>query len=631
MIAAGISLGLLGVLFLGAGIAAGRARRWRCGAPARVDLWAGLRDLPKRYLVDVHHVVARKPYNARFHALAAGGLLASLPLLLLAGLPALNARWLWGVIALCLLTGLVGSVMAALRRTLNRSPELSTGAWQRFPLMLAGFAITMLLVALDQAAGGKLPPVVTACLALIGLLAFADLVLGVGRGPLRHAFAGGIHLVVHPRPERFKRAGTAPEARPTAVRPIDLEADRLGVETPSDFAWNRLASFDACVQCGRCETVCPAYDAGLPLNPKALIQDLVRSAEITGPAYTGNPHPGVGQDIPKGGMTTPIIADDGSIRPETLWACTTCRACVEACPMLIEHVDAVLDLRRFQTLHEGATYGKGAEALEELRATDNTRGLAAERRIDWASDLSLPVLDEGGECDLLLWLGDGAFDLRGQRTLRALIGLLRRAGADFAILGTAERDSGDLARRLGDEATFQALAHQNIATLSALKFGRILTADPHALHVLRNEYPAFGGQFEVVHHTALILELVEAGRLTLPDLKGASVTYHDPCYLGRYNGEYDAPRRLLEIAGADLTEMARSGPTSHCCGGGGGAPQTDVPGKARIPDRRMDQARETGASCVAVACPGCANMLEGVPIPRPEIRDIAELLAELAP
>ena len=299
--------------------------------------------------------------------------------------------------------------------------------------------------------------------------------------------------------------------------------------------------------------------------------------------------------------------------------------------MLIEHVDAVLDLRRFQTLHEGATYGKGAEALNELRATDNTRGLAAERRIDWASDLSLPVLDEGGECDLLLWLGDGAFDLRGQRTLRALIGLLRRAGADFAILGTAERDSGDLARRLGDEATFQALALQNIATLSALKFGRIVTVDPHALHVLRNEYPAFGGQFEVVHHTALILELVEAGRLTLPDLKGASVTYHDPCYLGRYNGEYDAPRRLLEIAGADLTEMARSGPTSHCCGGGGGAPQTDVPGKARIPDRRMDQARETGASCVAVACPGCANMLEGVPIPRPEIRDIAELLAELAP
>ncbi len=296
--------------------------------------------------------------------------------------------------------------------------------------------------------------------------------------------------------------------------------------------------------------------------------------------------------------------------------------------MMIEHVDAVIDLRRFETLERGLTPGKAAVALEELRATDNPGGRPAAHRIDWAADLSLPVLAETGECDLLLWLGDAAFDLRGQRSLRALAQLLRRAGVDFAVLGVEELDSGDLARRLGDEATFQELARRNITLLGRYRFNRIVTADPHVLHVLRNEYPAFGGHYTVVHHTALLLELVESRRLLPRAVPGRTVTYHDPCYLGRYNGEIDAPRQLLDALGLARIEMERSGMNSSCCGGGGGAPLTDVSGKKRIPDIRMEHARATGAERVAVACPNCTVMLEGVVGPRPAVADIAELVWE---
>lgn len=627
MAGAALSLLALTAILAGLTLAGLRARRWLAGAPAEVDWVAGLRDLPRRYLVNVHDVVGRKPENARFHALAAGGFLASFPLLLAAGIPALQGPILWTLILFALASALAGGAMDVGRRRSERPAELSQGSFRLFPFALIGYAGAIFLVALDQLVGGLLPYLLLSILVGVAAAALTWLLLGVLGGPLKHALAGAAHLVAHPRPERFGRmAGPRPA---TAATPLDLSAPKLGVETPSDFAWNRLLGFDACVECGRCETVCPAYDAGLPLNPKALIQDLVRGMEAgEAGAYAGHAHPG--RDPRDGaGPAAPLLPSATSA--DTLWACTTCRACVEACPMMIEHVDAVLDLRRFETLEKGATPGKGADALAELSAADNPAGLPARRRIDWAVDLALPLIAERDSCDVLLWLGDAAFDLRGQRTLRALVTLLRRGQVDFAALGAAELDCGDLARRLGDEATFQDLARRNIAELSRHRFQRIVTADPHALHVLRNEYPDFGGRYAVLHHSALLLELVEAERLETASLQGVRLTYHDPCYLGRYNGEFDAPRTLLDRAGAERVEMARSGRFSHCCGGGGGAPLTDVPGEARIPDRRMDQARETGAEIVAVACPGCTQMLEGVTGRRPEVRDIAELLAGGAP
>src|SRR5262252_5385375 len=259
--------------------------------------------------------------------------------------------------------------------------------------------------------------------------------------------------------------------------------------------------------------------------------------------------------------------------------------------MMIEHVDAIMSLRRHQTLVVGATPGKGAEALAELKATDNPGGRALAGRLDCATDLALPRLDKLGSSELLLWLGDAAFELRGQRSLRSLVRLLRQAKVDFAVLGAEELDCGDLARRLGDEALFQDLARRNIALLARYSFERILTADPHVLHCLKNEYPALGGRYEVVHHTTFLAELIKARRLVPAKALGGAVTFHDPCYLGRYNGEIEAPRGILERIGVERREMERSGLRSFCCGGGGGAAVTDIAGKRRIPDLRMEQAR----------------------------------------
>jgi dimethylglycine catabolism B len=626
MIAAALSGLTLATLAAGVLLAVSHSRRWRAGKAAEVDLIGGVIALPRRYLVDVHDVVARKPFNAHFHALTAGGFLASLPLIALTAVPVFRGWALWALLSIALAAMLGGALMVGWRRHIDHPGELSQGRYRRLPLALLAYAAGFLIVALDQLAGGILPVPAALVLTLIGAAGAAELILGVGRGPLKHALHGALCLVAHPRPARFDGGGR----HDSGALPFDLDAEKLGAESPVDFAWNRLLGFEACVQCGRCETVCPAYAAEQPLNPKKLIQDIVAALDETATdlSYAGHHHPGRIAGEAHGGPLLPLVGERAMIHPDTLWACTTCRACVEACPMMIEHVDAVIDLRRFETLERGLTPGKAAVALEELRATDNPGGRPAARRIDWAADLSLPLIAERGECDLLLWLGDAAFDLRGQRALRALVQLMKKAGVDFAVLGVEELDSGDIARRLGDEATFQELARRNIALLGRYRFHRVVTADPHVLHVLRNEYPALGGHYTVVHHTALMLELVESGRLSPGAASGRTVTYHDPCYLGRYNGEIEAPRRLLDALGLRRIEMERSGMNSSCCGGGGGAPLTDVAGKRRIPDIRMDHARATGAERVAVACPNCTVMLEGVVGPRPAVADIAELVLE---
>ncbi|WP_281503042.1 (Fe-S)-binding protein [Ancylobacter crimeensis] len=596
-----------------------RVSLWRAGRPMQVDWLKGIQALPKRYLVDVHHVVGRDPFTARMHALTAGGLLAGSGLLLLAPLAG-GFRLYWALIALLFAAMLAGGAMVRKRRT-PKPARLSGGRFNMLPLLLIGYAAGCFLVALDAASGGWLW-----LLAWPGLwLAAAGgmgLVLQLDRGPMRHAFAGALHLVAHPRPGRFEGR------RETALAPLDLEAPRLGVETPADFTWNRLLGFDACIQCGRCEVACPAFAAGQPLNPKKLIQDLAATIVPggTNAAYAGSPYPHARAVAGVGGPQQAIIGREAMIHPDTLWSCTTCRACVEECPMMIEHVDAIISLRRHETLECGAVPEKAAPALAELRYADDAQGRPLVARTDFAAGVPLPLISARGEADILLWLGEGAYDMRHGRSLRALLKLLHLAKVDFAVLGPEEKDCGDLARRLGDEATFQRLAGDNIATLARYRFRRILTADPHALHTLRNEYPAFGGHYDVVHHAALLDELVAAGHLAPGALALADVTYHDPCYLGRYNGEVEAPRRLLDRLGLNRVEMERHGKRSMCCGGGGGAPLSDIEGETRIPDIRMGQAAATGAGIVAVACPQCTAMLEGVTGERPEVRDISELV-----
>jgi Fe-S oxidoreductase len=602
------ALVLLAWLLL-AGVAVQVARLgllWRRGAGASVDWLGGLRALPRRYLVDVHAVVARKPASSVMHQAIAGGLLTATGLLLLAAIPALFAAALyWLLIALAFAVALFGAVLVRRRRVPVRPASLSAGAFLTLPTYLGAYAAGGLIATLLPGVAGLLG-VALAAFGGIGLVA------QLTGGPMRHAVAGALHLAAHPRPARFA-GGVASD-----LAPLDLDAPHLGVGTIDDFAWNRLLGFDACIQCGRCEEACPAFAAGQPLNPKALIQDFCAANRKDGTAYAGSPHPGIASP-------GPVL---GVLHAETLWSCTTCRACVAACPMMIEHVDAVIDIRRNLTLEHGAAPGKADAVLAALRYAGNTSGLAPAQRLDFAAGLKLRVLAPGEAVDTLLWLGDGAFDRRYGATLRALIGIMRAAKLDFAVLGPAERDCGDLARRLGDEAGFAALATANVAMLGTMSFTRIVTADPHALHVLRQEYPAFGGHYTVVHHTALIDELITTNRITLAPAIDTVITYHDPCYLGRYNGETAAPRRVLARLTGGAVEMARAGRASFCCGGGGGAPVTDIPGKQRIPDLRMEQARKTGASMVAVACPGCTAMLEGVIGPRPLVRDIAELVHE---
>ncbi|MDQ7734762.1 (Fe-S)-binding protein [Halomonas sp. SpR1] len=616
-----------------------RIRLWRQGRPSRVNLLKGLVALPRRYLVDLHHVVGRDKMISNTHVATAGGFVAAAALMILVhGLGIANPL-LGGLLLLASASMFVGSLFVA-RRRINPPARLSKGPWMRLPKSLMAFSIGVFLITLPTV--GLLPDSLIEgsgswllALVLAGVVAWGlgEMFFGMAwGGPMKHAFAGALHLAFHRRAERFstKKGGAG---RSTGLKALNLEdeAAPLGVEKPADFTWNQLLGFDACVQCGRCEAVCPAFAAGQPLNPKKLIQDMVVGmAGGSDATYAGSPYPGKPVGEHAGTPHGPIVALEGKalVDADTLWSCTTCRACVEECPMMIEHVDAIVDMRRHLTLERGKTPNKGAEVLDNLIATDNPGGFDPGSRLNWAADLNLPLMSDLKQVDVLLWLGDGAFDMRNQRTLRALVKVLRAAEVDFAVLGTEERDSGDVARRLGDEATFQSLAKRNIATLSQYRFLQIVTCDPHSFHVLGNEYGELGGHYDVRHHSTFIAELYDAGRLTFSPWKGGSVTYHDPCYLGRYNGEYDAPRNVLKALGIEVKEMERSGFRSRCCGGGGGAPITDIPGERRIPDMRMNDVKESGAELVAVGCPQCTAMLEGVVDASAEVRDIAELVAD---
>ncbi|WP_395061801.1 (Fe-S)-binding protein [Paraburkholderia silvatlantica] len=614
-----------------------RAAFWRVGraaAPGSVGV-GKLFSIPKRYFVDLHHVVARDPYIAKTHVATAGGAIAALALVFINYGFAIYSPWLDKLIFLAALAMLTGVVFVWRRRHAKAVPaRLSRGPWNTLPWLLGSFALGVALFTVVPA-GAMSGGFAVLCAVLIAVGAFA-MTFGAARGgPMKHAVAGLLHLAFHPRQERFAATreswtGNGTATPPTALKLPDIEEKQeYGVAKPVEFRWNQLLSFDACVQCGKCEAACPAFASGQPLNPKKLIQDLVVGmAGGTDAAYAGSPTPGikVGQH---GGAPNGLIVS-GLIEAQTLWSCTTCRACVQECPMLIEHVDAIVDMRRNQTLVYGEVPGKGPEVLANLRETGTAGGYDKAARYDWSVDLNAPVAQPGKRVDVLVVAGEGAFDMRYQRTLRALVKVLNKAGVNYAVLGARETDTGDVARRLGDEATFQHMAREMMATLATLDFARIVTADPHVMHSLRNEYRALGGRYEVLHHTTYLAELAATGRIApkaVQALTEKRTTYHDPCYLGRYNGETEAPRQLLKTIGIKVVEMDRNGMRARCCGGGGGAPLTDIPGKQRIPDIRIADARAVNAEVVAVGCPQCTAMLEGVVGPRPEVLDVAELVA----
>ena len=608
-----------------------RAQLWRAGKAATWH-WYQLLTIPKRYFVDLHHVVAREPYIANTHVATAGGAVAALFLVgINYGLMLYSSVLNWAIVVATTVM-FIGAFFVWLRRTsfISNQPSarLSKGNWSRLPYSLLAFSLGLLLLSLPTQIVANSIAVLAALLLLVGS---AELALGIGLGgPMKHAVAGLLHLAFHPRQERFNgKLSTA--LKPLNLEPLNFQTLELGINKPSDFQWNQLLGFDACVQCGKCEAACPAFAAGQPLNPKKLIQDLVIGLSGgTDANFAGSPYPGMPIGEHTGIPSQPIVPT--LIEAETLWSCTTCRACVQECPMLIEHVDAIVGMRRNLTLTQGSAPNKAPQMLENLRQTATQNGNDRKARYYWALDLDVKTAHSNQAVDVLLVAGEGAFDMRYQRTLRALVRLLKAAKVDFAVMGELENDTGDSARRLGDEATFQSLARRNIETLNGLTFKRIITADPHVLHSLKNEYPALGGNYEVLHHTTFLAQLSASGALKLSQLEETrKLTYHDPCYLARYNNETDSPRALLKSIGLQINEMERSGMRGRCCGGGGGAPLTDIPGKQRIPDIRIADARMISAELIAVACPQCTAMLEGVADgkdwQRPEVLDIAELLA----
>jgi Fe-S oxidoreductase len=402
-----------------------------------------------------------------------------------------------------------------------------------------------------------------------------------------------LHLLAGPLNLLFKNTGVKAE-----IPVLDLETqEKFGTPQITDLTRKDLLDLFSCAECGRCDDVCPAYQSGKALSPKTLLDKLKHHLLEAGPRLRSDP-----------GSLQKLLGE--VVSEEEVWDCTTCGACMEVCPMLNEHIAKIMGMRQFGVLMESRFPEEFQTLYRGLENQGNPWGINADTRSEWAGGLSVPLLSDKGETDILLWVGcAGSFDQQSQKITRSLVNILLRAGVDFAILGNEEKCCGDPARRSGMEYLFQIQARQNIETLGRYKFRRIVTACPHGYHVLKNEYAKMGVEYTVLHHSELIEELLAQGRIRLAGSGQAAVTYHDPCYLGRYNQIYEAPRRVLAaLNGSRPREMAASRKTSFCCGAGGGGMWKEEKTGKRISHCRLEQAEKTGAASIITACPYCSIM-----------------------
>ena len=415
-----------------------------------------------------------------------------------------------------------------------------------------------------------------------------------------------------------------------ATMEADPEAiETLGVEKIEGYTWKNLLDLDACTNCGRCQDVCPAYMSGVPLSPKKLIQDMKAHLSEAGPAALA--------ENGEAGERAPLFGEPGdepAVLEEELWGCRTCGACQQECPVFIEHIPKMVDMRRYLVMMESKTSEDARQFLKSMDERLHPWVGAQHNREEWYEGLDVKVLSSGGKAEYLYWVGcTGSMIDRNIEVSRAMVKILSAAGVDFAILGAEEVCTGDPARRVGGEFTFQMCAKQNIETLNGYEVKKIITTCPHCFNTYKNEYPDFGGNYEVVHHTQLIAELIKSGKLKLRKSLG-SLTYHDPCYLGRHNGVYDAPREVLhQISDGGFTELARNRSRSLCCGAGGGYAWMDDEPQKRINHERLQDVKACGAETAAVSCPFCMQMFDDAlkaldPDKNIRAADIAELVAE---
>jgi Fe-S oxidoreductase/nitrate reductase gamma subunit len=649
-----------------------RLRLWRLGgADARFD------RLPERLsglLIEIfgHRRQLRDPYSGHAHLLIFYGFLAQLVATSLisiqewTGIHFLKGTfYLWySLISDCFgILGIVGLCMVVWRRGVQRPARLHSvlDDWFALALLLLiflqGFFVEGLRIAITELSqqpelaswspGGYL-----VALAVRG--ADSETLLAVHRNAwwfhavTAFAFIGYLvygkfaHIAFGLANVFFRDLGpTGKLSYPDIDELADTDPDALdtlGFHKIDQFSWKNLLDLDACVNCGRCEDVCPAHGSGVPLSPRKLIQDMKHHLSAVGPAIAAaRANGGDEAELPAPANLFGEASDDvpPAVLEEELWGCRTCGACQQECPIYIEHIPKIVDMRRHLVMTESKMSDEAQMFLKNLDDRMHPWVGAAHDREEWYQDLDVKILGNGDEAEYLFWVGcTGAMQDRNILVTRAMVKVMQAAGVDFAILGPEEVCTGDPARRAGGELTFQVCAKTNIETLNGYGVKKIITTCPHCFNTYSNEYPDYGGEYEVIHHTQLINDLLTSGRLKLKKQLD-SLTYHDPCYLGRHNGVYDEPRAVLNELAAPgaFSELGRNKSKALCCGSGGGYAWMDDDPKKRINHTRIEDVKACGADTAAVSCPFCMQMFEDALSsldPEKKIRaaDIAELVAE---
>ena len=439
---------------------------------------------------------------------------------------------------------------------------------------------------------------------------------------LFHGIAGSLNVLFG--------AGPMGHLRHVSIEELE-ETGTMGAGEIRHFSRWQLLQVDACVECNRCQEGCPAYADGAPLTPRGVVQDIRRNLDESGPKLLALSD--ANSELPEG---LPEL-HGATVSAETLWACTACSACVDLCPVRIDPLEMIVDMRRY-LVGEARLRGAPAVALRRIENSGNPWGLSQDERLAWAHGLDVPTVQDRPDFEILYWVGCAAsYDREIQKVARAMVRLLRAADVHFAVLGTEELCTGESARRLGEEFLFQEMATRNIECLKKYNVRRILTHCPHCLNSFRLDYPQLGGNYEVIHHSEFLSQLIREGRLTIHEHDSESedgdrITFHDPCYLARVHGVTEAPRTVIREAlggSGNLAETPRHGKNTSCCGAGGGRMWFDDPASERVGRGRIEDVLRTGAQTVAVACPFCRVMMrDGIAPERPDVRvaDIAEIL-----